>query len=356
MAWLDKAIRVVRDFDESRPRSQQADLGWSEVGGCRAYMGYRLDGAFEEETDKWAALRGTAIDQVYGPVLAAGLGALYQAEVTYRGIPGHADLIHSLEDWVTDMKAPELGNAKAWQADVSALWQKRVQNHGYAAGAIEAGLLTEQCTVRLLIMPSGGTFGDWWVYEEPFNRDIADAGAERLADVRARQEAGASLQRDKPYQWCKDWCGFFALCRKPEDDGELDEITDPEIATAVARYGELLEITGPAEREKKALASLIRGYTAQARGWRVSTGKPGDDRRVLDEAAIRATFAEWDMEVPEKAQPALDEDAVRAAYEAWGMEVPEVVHEGRAAALRVTRIKEPKAAKPAKGEAGEQGD
>lgn len=303
MAWLDKAVRALRDFDESRARSQQADLGWSEVGGCRAYMGFRLDGAFEEETDKWAALRGTALDEQYGPVLAGAFGARYQVPVTYRKIPGHADLLHTGEDWVTDMKAPELGNAKAWQADVSALLQKRVQNHGYAAGAIEAGLLTEACTVRLLIMPSGGTFRDWWVWEEPFNRDIADIGADRLAEVRARQSAGMHLQRDEPYQWCKDWCGFFALCRKPEDAEELAEIEDPEIATAVARYGELLEITGPAEREKKALAPLIRGYHAQARGWRISTGKPGADKRELDEDKVRAIFAEWDMEVPEVVKP-----------------------------------------------------
>ena len=189
MTFIEDAVKVLRDHDNSRPRSLQAEIGWSEVGGCRAYMGFRLDEAYPEDTDTWAAQRGTALDEYAGPVLAAALGARYQVPVTYRGIPGHADLLHSEADWVTDMKAPELGNAKAWAADPSALWQKRVQVHGYAAGGIEAGLLTEGCTVRLLVMPSGGTFADWWTWEEPFDRALADAGAERLAEVRARRSA-----------------------------------------------------------------------------------------------------------------------------------------------------------------------
>lgn len=316
MTWLEQAIRALRDYDWSKPRSQQAAVGWSEVGGCRSYMGFRLAGAFADETDSWAAQRGTALDEYAGPVLAAAFGARYQVPLTYRGIPGHADLVGP--DWVADMKAPELGNAKAWQSDPSALRQKRIQAHGYAAGLIDAGELPAESTVRLLIMPSGGTFGDWWTWEEPFERALADEGADRLEQVRAMSEAGEPLKKDMPYQWCSEWCGFFALCRKPEEAEEIAEIEDPALAAAVARYGELNALIGPAEKEKKALAAVIRGLHATARGWRVSTGAPGADGMALDEETIRADYAKR------------------------GIKVPEVVKPGSGPRLTVTKIKEPK--------------
>lgn len=314
--FLETAIRAVRDYDWATPRSQQAAVGWSEVGGCRSYMGFRVAGAFADETDSWAAQQGTALDEYAGPILAAALDARYQVPLAYRGITGHADLVGC--DWVGDMKAPEIGNAKAWQADPSALRPKRIQGHGYAAGLIDAGDLAEDCTVRLLIMPRGGTFADWWVWEEPFDRALADEGADRLERVRTQVEAGEQPKKDMPYQWCQDWCGFFALCRKPEEAEEIAEVEDPEIAAAIARYGELNALVGPAEKEKKALAPLFRGLHATARGWRVSTSAPGEDGKALDEAAIRADYAKR------------------------GVKVPEVVKPGQGPRLTVTKIKEPK--------------
>lgn len=313
MKWVDDAIEAVRAHDRSRPRSQQAEVGWSEVGGCRAYMGFRLDGAYGDETDKAAALRGTAIDAYYGPILAEWWGARYQVETVYAGIPGHADLVGA--DWVLDMKAPELANARAWAADLSTMWQKRVQGHGYCAGLVDAGELPPDATVRLLIMPTSGTFRDWYGFEEPFDRTLADAGAERLDQVRLKLETGEPLGKDKPYGWCQDWCPFFSQCRTPAEASELAEITDPEIAWALKRYGELNEIAGPASKEKEELAPLLRGYRGRAHGWKVSTGKAGEGRMVLDE------------------------DQVRADYAARGLEPPEVLKPGQAGKLSVTRIK-----------------
>lgn len=301
MSWIDDAIRALRDYDRSRPRSQQRAVGWSEVGGCRSYMGFRLDGAFADETDMWAATRGTAIDEYAGPILAARLGARYQVPTSYRGVPGHADLVDDTS--VTDMKAPELGNAKAWQSDPSALKQKRIQGHGYAAGLIDAGELPADAIVRLAIMPSGGTFADWWAWEEPFDRSLADEGADRLEWVRARVNAGDPLPKDMPYAWCADWCPFFALCRKPEEASDFAEIEDPELAAAVVRYGELHEIAGPAEKEKKALAPVIRGLYAQARGWKVTTSKPGAPGEELDADAVAEFYAEHGAEVPMRPTP-----------------------------------------------------
>ena len=68
MSWVNEVIKRARDHDAARPRSTQAAVGWSEVGGCRAAVGYRLDGAWAtDDTDTWGAQRGTAIHEyLYG--------------------------------------------------------------------------------------------------------------------------------------------------------------------------------------------------------------------------------------------------------------------------------------------------
>lgn len=320
MTWVDDAIERVREYDRNRPRSQQAEVGWSEAGGCRSAIGFRLDGAFADETDTWAAQRGTALHEYAGPIIA-GPNDRLEVETWYRGIPGHADLVGP--DYLVDFKSTTLANSKLWADDHSLLRPKRVQAHGYAAGLIGSGELPADCTVRILVIPVDGTFEDWWAYEEPFDRALADEGADRIEWVRERLANGTPLPKDEPYAFCEKWCGFFALCRKPEEAEELAEITDPELAAAVARYGELNAVITPAEKEKKRLAPLIRGLYGKANGWRVSTGTPGEGKSIPDMAAIEAD------------------------YRALGREMPMTWAPGNAPRLTVTRIKDPKAVKAA---------
>lgn len=320
MTWTEDAVRAMREFDASRPRSLQQQVGWSEAGGCRSAIGFRLSGAWAaDDPDTWAAQRGTAIHEYAGPVLAKVFpGARIEIDTEYRGIPGHADLVEP--DAVTDLKSTSLANSKLWADDHSLLRPKRIQVHGYAAGLVDAGELPGDCTVRLLVIPVDGTFADWWAYEEKFDRSLADEGADRIEWVRARMDAGETLPKDRPYQWCEAYCQFFSLCREPGDASGLAEITDPDLAAAVARYGELTAEIGPREREKKALAGMIRGLRGRAGEWKVSTGELGEDKAVPDMAAIEADYAETGRDVPMTWKP------------------------GSAPRLTVTRIKDGKAA------------
>lgn len=322
MSWVDEAIERVRDHDRSRPRSRQARVGWSEAGGCRSALGFRLDGAFADETDTWAAQRGTAVHEYLGPIITgrgiSAPGALLEVPTEYRGIPGHADIVDDAS--VTDIKTTTLANSKLWADDHSLLRPKRVQAHGYAAGLVDEGRLPPDCTVRILVIPVDGKFTDWWAYEEPFDRALADEGADRVELVRAMIAAGEPLPKDMPYQFCESYCGFFALCRKPEEADEAAEITDPEIAAAIAAYGEANARYSAAEKDKKRLAPLIRGYSGHtADGWRVATSPPGDGKTELDEERIRAEYA------------------------ASGRPLPEVAKAGNSPRLTVTRLKAVKA-------------
>lgn len=312
MSWIEQTVKRVRDFDAARPRSLQVSIGWSEVGGCRAAIGFRLDGAFTtDDTDSWAAQRGTALHEYLGPILD-GPGARIEVETSYRGIPGHADIVEP--DAVIDIKTTSLANSKLWAEDHSLLRPKRVQVHGYAAGLVDAGELPEDCTVRLLVVPVDGTFADWWAYEEPFDRSLADEGADRLEWVRDRMAAGESLPKDKPYAWCASWCQFFSLCRETGNPAG-EPIADPELAAAVAAYGEAGTRWSAADKDKKRLAPMIRGLRGIAGDWRVSTGEPGEDKTVIDE------------------------DAIYADYAARGERVPMTTKPGNAGRLTVTRVK-----------------
>jgi hypothetical protein len=202
--WLDGRIKTVRDFDASRPRSMQSAVGWSEVGGCRAQLGYRLEGAWpSDDTDTWGAQRGTAIHAYLQEILAAP-GVRMEVDTEYRGIPGHADIVDAAG--CTDIKTTKLANSMLWAADHKLLFEKRVQVHGYGAGLVDAGELPDDATMRLLVVPVDGAFGDWWAYEEPFDRSLADHGADRLEEVRRRMEAGERLPKDKPFAFCESWC------------------------------------------------------------------------------------------------------------------------------------------------------
>jgi len=315
VSFIDAKVKRARDFDAVSPRSLQAAVGWSEVGGCRAAIGYRLDGAFAtDDTDTWAAQRGTALHQYLLPILAEPDERI-EVDTEYRGIPGHADLVGPAR--VTDLKTTDLANSKLWAGDFSLLRPKRLQAHGYAAGLVDAGELPEDCTVCLLVVPVDGAYPDWWAYEETFDRSLADEGAGVLEWVRDRLAAGEPLPKDKPAAFCEKWCSFFSLCRGDEDPKALPEITDPEYARAVARYGELTAQIKPLADEKEALAPLVRGLRGIVGGeWRVSTGRPGEPKPVMDEAAVHAD------------------------YEARGAKAPMTEKPGNAPRLSVTRIKQ----------------
>lgn len=318
MTWLDETVRRVRDFDAARPRSLQQEVGWSEVGGCRSYLGFKLDGAWaSDETDTWAAQRGTAIHG-YLQAILAGPGVRTEVETYYRGIPGHADLVDATS--LTDIKTKTLASSQVWQQKPETMRQARIQANGYAAGLVDAGELPEDATVRLVIVPADGSFSDWWCWEEQFSRALADEGADRLASVRALMAAGEALPKDKPLAFCSSYCAFYALCRGSDDPTAGEQITDPELVAAIAAYGEANAVESAAKKDKERLASLIRGLRGTAGDWRIGLSREGDKK------------------------PALDEEWIRADYAARGEPVPEILKPGKAPSLSVTRIR--KAAKP----------
>ena len=281
-----------------------------------AYLGFRLDGAWEsDETDSWGATRGTAIHKYLEAIFADVPGFRTEVTTYYRDIPGHADLVLIDDTSVTDWKTTKLVNSRLWQTSPDVLWEKRVQANGYAAGLIDSGELPPDALVRIAVLPVDGTFADWWCWEETFDRSIADWGADRLDKVREDLLAGEHLPKDKPYPYCREWCTFFSLCRGQDDPAAAETITDPEMVAAVAAYGEATQKVTALGKEKDRLADQIRGLRGTAGEWRISLSKEGDKKLVLDEAGVRADYA------------------------ARGELAPEIYKPGAAPRLNVTRIR-----------------
>lgn len=323
--YLAEVIAQARDWDDVRPRSEQRELGWSGMAGCRSWMGYKIRGDWPtDDEENWRAIAGTALHAWLGAVRLHALGdpdVSFELEVSYGGVTGHADEVDWRRKVVTDYKFPRLASARVWD-DPDALDELFIQVHGYAAGVIDTPRWRElhgddeDITVQMLVCPVDGTFPDWACYSRPFSRQAADDALRRLQQVVADTEAGEDLPRDKPWFFCERFCEYFTACRggmKPSS--RFEEIRDPELAAAIERYGLAGEQAAAADKAKKELLPLIKGLRGTARGWRVAMSKPGAGKLVYDE------------------------DAIARQYERSGLDIPLRPAEGRPSRLMVTREK-----------------
>ena len=106
MCFMDTptATQLLGSWDASRPRSQQRELGMSEIGGCRRQAGYRLAGFPAAQLSSTPAVMGTAIHLVFADAARAVLGdsAIIEDAVSFAGLLGHPDLFH--DGLVVDLK------------------------------------------------------------------------------------------------------------------------------------------------------------------------------------------------------------------------------------------------------------
>ncbi|HEU5032712.1 MAG TPA: hypothetical protein VFV01_47870 [Spirillospora sp.] len=289
----------VRRDDDDRPRSQQTTVGWSDVGGCRAYLGFVLNGEWTtDDPDTWRAIVGTALHDYFAR-LRAGEGREHEVRTLFGGIPGHADEVD--DDSVTDFKFPTLAVAESWKRDADALLPKRQQVQGYAAGLVAAGRTIR--TVRIMVCPVDGGFEDWWCHEEPYDEQVANDAVEKLREVQALLDEGLSPPRDKPFDWCMRFCEFFAACRGDQLPNSDEPITDPELAAQVRLYGELADEIRPTEKLRKKIGAEIKGLRGRAGEWRVGLTKPSGTKDVPDMAAIEADYAARGVPLPTKEVP-----------------------------------------------------
>lgn len=316
MSYLTEAIQQVQAWDDARPRSQQTEVGWSGVYGCRAWLGFMAAGEWAtEDTDTWRACAGTAlhawIQDIRGDATTED-DVEFEVPLNYRGIPGNSDEVNWTRGEITDYKFPSLKSARLW-ADPEVLDERFTQIQGYAAAVMETqrwknrfGDSDREPLTRFLICPVDGTFADWVTYERPFDRAVADLAADRYAEVKAvvalRQAGMVSepLPKDKPLHFCQRFCEFFSLCRGGDKPDVGEEITDPMLASAVERYGLAREQIAGSYKTCDELRPMVEGLKGHARGWRVWYATPGRDQWEPDMDTIRADYEQQGLTVPMK--------------------------------------------------------
>lgn len=188
--------------DRLRARSQQREIGWSDIGGCRRRTRYKIDG-YEpvNQVSSVVAMIGTAVHEQLKQVLEA-LDMPAEWEVEYAGIKGHFDRYEAEHRRVVDTKTTTsrwLESIKLHGPPFAHIWQCS----GYCAALLTQGIPVDTFRIDYLCRDTG----EEWQYEQYFNmKDIRDA-LEWLDDVRTVPFDLVPRDYEPDSSWCKG-CPF----------------------------------------------------------------------------------------------------------------------------------------------------
>lgn len=197
----------VHTLSATAPRSQQAALGFSEVGQpCDRRLSHRLAGTpVVHRPDPLPALFGTGLHQV----LAEGFARLerwaqvgryaLERSVTYRGITGSCDgydrRLRTTFDWKTTTLRSISRIRREGPPTASV-----IQVNGYAAGLIAAGETVD--AVALVYLPRDGALEEMYVWRGPFERPVIDAAIDRVDALRGTDPAQVPASTSPLCGWC----------------------------------------------------------------------------------------------------------------------------------------------------------
>lgn len=175
---MTTTAELLLAWDRLRPRSQQTELGMSEVGGCRRRAGYRLAGtAPSNPGGSVQAVLGTAIhaavERVYRDMQEKGLlpaEDLVEHEVRFAGVLGHLDRYDSVLQEVGDTKSTNsrwLEHIKLHGADRGDVWQ----THLYGAALLSEGLPVRRIVIDYIARDTGEDWQDSMPFDPQHVRD-----------------------------------------------------------------------------------------------------------------------------------------------------------------------------------------
>lgn len=265
-------LAMVRRFSANMARSQQAEVGWSEIGqDCTAALWHQLHGSpvTNKDTHVLAALRGTGthalIEQAFRAEDPDGKRYLTETEINADGVLGHCDLYDQVEHVVEDHKTMERDEVVSIR-NHGVPRKYRWQVHGYARGMELAGYTPR--TVRITAYSIDGS-DDIAVWQEPYDPAVVE---EALAhrDRIAAMETPPRPQKDA-LGWCVKFCPFYdpsgeVGCPGLSSGKDAPEITDPLVIEAVAEYASIRD----EKKRKDAAKAAFRGAEGRAGKWLVS--------------------------------------------------------------------------------------
>lgn len=190
---------------DGAPRSQQVEVGPSEIGGkCKRRLWLRLHGGEQcnFSTEGLAAEMGTAwhsyMDEALHGIDPWQERYLREQEFTRDGLRGHVDLFDTEQGIVVDYKTTTL---KRIPNSITGQYRTQVHLYGW--------LISQQHQVNevaLMFFPRDGKFTDVAYVSEPYDEAVALEALAELERVRALPVAPEPGERA---YFCSSYCPFF---------------------------------------------------------------------------------------------------------------------------------------------------
>ena len=196
-------MEALVKYDNRRARSNQKEIGVSQVGGCRRAVWFQLhDEPKVNQTLRLPSIMGTALHTHIEKALSHYDFAAFdlEVEVEFEGLKGHMDCyipeIGAVVDWKTTKKS-----SLAKFPDDQQRWQ--VQLYGYLLS--KTGRKIE--TVTLFAIPRDGDERHIVVHTEKYDEAIAKEALAWLAEVKA-MEMPPPAERPA-FNYCQHYCPYF---------------------------------------------------------------------------------------------------------------------------------------------------
>jgi hypothetical protein len=287
-------MKALTTYDNNRERSQQTQIGVSQIGGCRKQVWLQIQGFTKtNETLKLPALMGTAIHKMIEEALvkdnAANWGDYWLEEaVEYDGLKGHIDLYIPSVGAVIDWKTTKLKNLSYFPST-----QQRTQVQLYAYLLSKNG--HEPKTVTLVGIPRDGDERNIKMHTEEYNEAIALEGLKWLREVQDMEKAPEPERYAA--QFCKFYCSYYGenCGGKGKEKAEIT-ITDNQTVSAIEKYLVISEDIKHLEEEKDGIKAYLEGINGVTpNGNRVQWSEVAG-RSSIDEEAVKKAMGE----VPKK--------------------------------------------------------
>ena len=290
-------VTALHKKENSRPRSNQVQIGPSELGGCRRKVWYRLNDQPETNDNelKLAAIMGTAIHGAIESALDGREDLMIETEVEYNGMKAHIDLFIPSSGDVVDWKTVKKQNLSYFPSQQQR-WQ--VQVYGYLLDKSGKG---KPQRVNLVAIPRDGDERDIKVHTEEYDEAVA---LEALSWLEAIKESGEAPSPERDESYCKFYCKYY------DASGELgcvglkkgtgkseDEpiIEDAEVDKHALHYlqldAKIKELTDERDSLKESLTG-IKGVTNSGVwvNWVSVAGRKTVDTEALIKAGIEIPY------------------------------------------------------------------
>lgn len=293
MNIVEELISALRDKDASRSRSNQTQIGPSELGGCSRKVWYRINSqpVTNDDSLKLAAIMGTAIHAEIENALTRkdpeAKRFQLETEVEYNGMKAHVDCYLPEDKMIVDWKTIKAKTAGYFPSKQQR-WQ--VQVYGYL---MIHGAKKPVEKVALVAICRDGDERDVIVHEEPYDESIALEALEWLKQI--RESATAPAPEKDAVSYCRFYCQYY------DESGEMGcagikKANAPMVRTeeffadtAAREYVDIDNTIKDLTKRKDAIKIQLEGYTGETNSgyqiiWTAVAGRKTVDSTEVEKA------------------------------------------------------------------------